>query len=208
MKKCSKCKEEKPSTKEFFSAKAGTKDGLRTYCKPCGSLYTKQWHGSNPGALDAWRKANADKIKESRREYRKKNADKIAEYGEQWLLDNPDYHKNWSDENRQSRRDACNRHHTKKRATDPAFKLYQNMSSLVRHHLRGGKNGAPWESMVGYTALELKTHLEAQFHSGMSWENQGKWHIDHIVAATAFSIQAAGDDEFMACWALSNLRPL
>lgn len=24
-------------------------------------------------------------------------------------------------------------------------------------------------------------HIEEQFKEGMSWENHGKWHIDHVV---------------------------
>ncbi len=35
---------------------------------------------------------------------------------------------------------------------------------------------------VGYTPLELKDHLEALFDVGMSWDNYGDWHIDHIVS--------------------------
>lgn len=27
----------------------------------------------------------------------------------------------------------------------------------------------------------LRTHIEAQFTEGMSWENYGKWHIDHRI---------------------------
>ena len=28
---------------------------------------------------------------------------------------------------------------------------------------------------------ELKIHLENQFTDGMNWDNQGKWHVDHII---------------------------
>nr|QBK86167.1 MAG: hypothetical protein LCMAC101_07620 [Marseillevirus LCMAC101] len=27
----------------------------------------------------------------------------------------------------------------------------------------------------------LRKHIEKQFEEGMSWENHGKWHIDHII---------------------------
>ena len=28
---------------------------------------------------------------------------------------------------------------------------------------------------------QLKSHLESQFADGMSWDNYGKWQIDHII---------------------------
>ena len=31
------------------------------------------------------------------------------------------------------------------------------------------------------TIEELRQHIEAQFTEGMSWNNYGKWHIDHII---------------------------
>jgi len=34
---------------------------------------------------------------------------------------------------------------------------------------------------VGCTIEEFKAHIEAQFKEGMSWDNHGKWHIDHII---------------------------
>ena len=33
--------------------------------------------------------------------------------------------------------------------------------------------------MLGYSALDLKNHLEFLFTDGMSWNNYGEWHIDH-----------------------------
>jgi len=42
----------------------------------------------------------------------------------------------------------------------------------------------------------------------MSWENYGKWHVDHIVPVASFIWTSSDDAEFKACWALTNLRPL
>ncbi len=38
IKKCSKCKEEKPATKEYFHTHKGCKDGLNSVCKSCRSI--------------------------------------------------------------------------------------------------------------------------------------------------------------------------
>ena len=72
----------------------------------------------------------------------------------------------------------------------------------------GGKQRRRWEALVGYSTDDLKAHLERQFVKGMSWENMGKWHIDHIVPLSSFQFAGPDDPEFRAAWALTNLRPL
>lgn len=61
---------------------------------------------------------------------------------------------------------------------------------------------------IGYSIEALKRHLEKQFLPGMTWENYGKWHIDHIIPKAAFNIESVNDIDFKRCWALKNLRPL
>lgn len=61
---------------------------------------------------------------------------------------------------------------------------------------------------MGYRLDDLVTHLERQFSPGMTWLNIGQWHIDHILPKSSFTYSSAGDPEFLACWALTNLRPL
>ena len=58
--------------------------------------------------------------------------------------------------------------------------------------------------MLGYSALELKEHIENQFQSGMTWENHGFWHIDHIKGVINFE----SDTDIKIVCALDNLRPL
>ena len=82
------------------------------------------------------------------------------------------------------------------------------MSTAIRLSLTGGKRRKKWEDAVGYTVDELKSHIERQFLSGMSWDNMADWHIDHIVPKSSFVYSSAEDEDFKACWALTNLRPL
>jgi len=39
---------------------------------------------------------------------------------------------------------------------------------------------------LGWSPRQLKEHLEKQFQDGMTWENHGEWHIDHIQAVANF----------------------
>jgi hypothetical protein len=92
--------------------------------------------------------------------------------------------------------------------SDAQKKISKRMSTRMRASLKGLKSGASWESLVGYTAAELKKHIERQFTEGMSWENMSEWHIDHIVPIAAFVFDSYESDDFKACWSITNLRPL
>lgn len=51
-------------------------------------------------------------------------------------------------------------------------------------------------------------HIEARFVDGMSWENYGEWHIDHVTPLSWFQYKSVTDEGFSAAWALNNLQPL
>src|SRR3546814_9720873 len=80
------------------------------------------------------------------------------------------------------------------------------MSAGVKSSLGDGKNGRSWETLVGYTVADLMAHLERQFLPGMSWDNRGEWHIDHIRPLCSFEFTSLDDPQFREAWALTNLR--
>lgn len=104
---------------------------------------------------------------------------------------------------------------------DPEFAIKQRMRAAFRRRRQGlrigdilraavKRNGrAPSvEAFVGYTAQDLRRHLERQFLPGMTWAAfcDGRIHIDHILPLSSFRIE--DPEELRAAWALSNLRPL
>ena len=50
----------------------------------------------------------------------------------------------------------------------------------------------------------IKQYLEDQFEEGMTWENMGEWHIDHIVPL----VSAKTKEELICLCHYSNLQPL
>lgn len=58
---------------------------------------------------------------------------------------------------------------------------------------------------VGCSRDELKKWFEHIFEDGMSWDNYGKWHIDHIVPCSSFDL--SNEDEILKCFSWKNLRP-
>ena len=74
-----------------------------------------------------------------------------------------------------------------RRQTDPVYKL-QIVFYVLASVIGSKAIGRPVElnSMSGCTYKELLDHLESQFEEGMTWENQGEWHIDHIQSPVSF----------------------
>lgn len=112
----------------------------------------------------------------------------------------PDFGKDRKDYHRSYMRDRI--------ANDPKFRLNMSVSAGVRRGLKSGKGGNGWQSLVGYTLEALRNHLEAKFLPGMTWENYGKWHVDHIVPLSAHNFEAPEDPDFRRAWALDNLQPM
>jgi hypothetical protein len=88
-------------------------------------------------------------------------------------------------------------------------RIKSRVIAYIHYKIKGppGERGV-WEERLGYTIQELKDHLAAQFQPGMSWDNYGQWHIDHIKPIALFRFQSDDDEELKECWALNNLQPL
>jgi hypothetical protein len=85
-------------------------------------------------------------------------------------------------------------------------RIKENLARRMRFILRGTQKSQKTCEILGCSPEELKAHLETTFTEGMSWDNYGDWHIDHIVPCAAFN---QGDEqERMACWNWRNLRAL
>lgn len=179
MKVCPRCKQAKSLSE--WNRHAGRRDGLHIYCKQCR-------HEEN---------VKSTVKKEYNQQYQIINKEKINERKREYYL-----------EHRKEIISKINIYQQHKRKTDIAYRLGKNMSRLIHHTLKNGKYGWKWEDTVGYTGQELKAHLEKRFKNGMSWDNYGKWHVDHIIPKSAFHYESYNDIDFKRCWSLTNLQPM
>ena len=52
--------------------------------------------------------------------------------------------------------------------------------------------------------VRLKKHIEREWKKGMTWDNHGEWHVDHVYPVSRFSKETPVSE---VC-ALDNLQPL
>jgi len=134
------------------------------------------------------------------------------EYKKKWRKNNPEKakesYKKWVKNNLEKNRKYHKEYQQKKRRNDSVFRLNYNIKCAISRSLKGNKNGNHWENLVNFTLEDLKQHLEAQFKDGMTWENYGKWHIDHRIPISLFNIISVKCKGFKKAWELSNLQPL
>jgi hypothetical protein len=77
----------------------------------------------------------------------------------------------------------------------------------IRKVLKGIiKKSESTQILVGCTIEELWIHLEKQFKPGMTKENHGKWHVDHIKPCSSFDLTKASEQR--ECFHYTNLQPL
>lgn len=105
------------------------------------------------------------------------------------------------------RRKYTNKYALKYREKNPIQKLARKTNASLRRSLKGIRKEKPTFMILGYSKEELALHLESQFTEGMTWENQGKWHIDHIRPVDSFIFDSTDHPDFKKCWALNNLKP-
>ncbi|MFA5195601.1 MAG: hypothetical protein WC401_07365 [Bacteroidales bacterium] len=212
-KRCKKCGALKPLT-EFYQYKKA-KDGHQSNCKVCSLEISRQWRAENPKKVKEdirrWRAKNPGKTRESCHQWYIKNAGRVRERKRQWRAENAEKiresKRRWRAENPEKIREIRRREHKKHRST-PEGKLRTTISNAMCASLKGSKAGRHWKDLVGYTIDQLKKHLEKRFQPGMSWENYGKWHLDHRVPQSVFNFETPEDIDFKRCWALKNLQPM
>lgn len=156
-----------------------------------------------------------DNCEEYVKKYNKyKSVLKSREYTKKWK-ENKNYQKKYYEENKQKLKEI-NKNYIKNRIkTDYIFKFKCNVRILIKGSFKRGKNqfrkDAKTEEILGCTIEEFRTYIESKFTKGMTFENYGKWHLDHIIplaiAKTKEEILKLNHyTNFQPLWAEDNLK--
>lgn len=178
--------------------------------------YMKKWREDNPEYMEKYRITNKDRIKKQ-----------VKICYEKWYKNNPSYmkkymrnydRKEYTEKYRKGDilkirgyRKEYNKNIIGERyKTDIKFKLNSLISGAIRRALKGNKAGKKWESIVGYTLINLINHLKKTMPKNYTWQDflDGRLHIDHKIPISAFNFTQPEHTDFKKCWALKNLQLL
>lgn len=177
-KKCSKC----GVVKEVcdFRKSSKSKLGIQSECKSCAKLRYRLNREENLSKKKLYDQKNKQKKSEYDKKYREKNRLKKNQYIRE-------YRKN-------------------RRKYDPIYRLIESVRARMGFFYREkdiNKNDNTF-SIVGLTPEELKNYLTEKFSEGMTWNNYGEWHIDHIIPLSS----GKSEEEILKLCHYTNLQPL
>lgn len=193
IKLCSGCLVGKPLT--AFHKDKHTGDGLACRCKACQCARRKQHYADNKEREKKYQQgyyaANKEQVDAKRKEFEQSPRRKA--WLKQWLS---------SPIQRAKAADA----HKYRLLTDIQFRLACNLRGRLKDALRKGRKVGSAVRDLGCTVGELKIHLESKFTEGMSWDNYGQWHVDHIKPLAVFDL--TNRQQFLEACNWTNLQPL
>lgn len=155
-------------------------------------------------------KAYAEKNKVEKAKYdRQRRLEKLEELRandkERYRCD-PEKYKARVRRYQQENRDKVNKYSRERYRSDPVHKLKVTLRNRINkaifHCFKSGSHVRD----LGCSVEQLMSHLEARFLPGMTWENHGKWHIDHIKPLASFDLTQR--DQFLQAAHYTNLQPL
>lgn len=229
MKVCTKCNIQKKYTE--YSFKKSCKDGYASICKNCVKEYSKIHYYNNKEKRNIqikeyvlknkekinkyqrlWKNKNKEKINEKRKNNRLNNLYNINEKEKLYRLKNKEKINKKSREYSKNNREKINKrnreYESKRMKEDLLFKFKKRVKDNVSKSFKRGTNqyqkNAKTEAVLGCTILEFKVYIKSKFKKGMTFENIGKWHLDHIVPLATSKTK----EEIISLNHYTNFQPL
>jgi len=196
LKKCSCCKQLKPATNEYYSLNKRTKDGFAHRCKEC-RRQAEYW-------------TDPESVREKRKQYYQENKGKVLQLTKQYKIENLDwyhkYNKRYYKQNEARIKETSKKNHYKRIKEDIGYRLLQRCRKRLYEAIKGNVKSKRTVELIGCSVEKLMEYLESQFTDGMSWNNYGKWHVDHIKPCAMFDFSKL--EQQQECFHYTNLRPL
>ncbi|MGM0927527.1 MAG: hypothetical protein ACQEXC_14065 [Pseudomonadota bacterium] len=153
-----------------------------------------------------YRDRNRERLNENQKRYYRQNREARLEYHSEWYERNGDRARSYSRWYSKKYADKVSRYARQRRASDPLFALAADIRKINHKAFsrRGYSKTSKARELLGCDFETLAQHLEAQFQPGMTWENRGEWHIDHIIPLAS----AETEEQLLALCHYTNLQPL
>lgn len=170
-----------------------------------------------------YNKNNKEHILDKNRNWYHENKDRLKKEGKCWYVNNKDQVKEKrklrysTPEAKLKRRKYQQNYYQKNKdriklkdrewESIPKNKIARRLRARIRASLNGRIKKVDFtEKLLGIKFEDLKIHLEQMFLPGMSWDNYGKWHLDHIIPCNYFNLEDESHQRI--CFNYRNLQPL
>lgn len=174
-------------------------------CSTCHKKIASDHYLSNKSKyLLKFKKYNLDNIEQIRQKKAKHYNDNKARI----LLDQKEYRILNKDKIKEYRKKP----HAMEAHRNRQFKISQTTDGKLSNSFRlmitriMKKNGCSSFDLLPFTKDQFIDRFELLFKDGMSWDNYGEWHIDHIIPISAFLKEGFNDQKIIN--SLFNLQPL
>lgn len=153
-----------------------------------------------------------EELREYRKQYWAKNKEVLSVKDKERRLKNLEKYLQRSRENYQKNKryyiESNNRRAKSRRKVDIEFRLIECLRTRVGDYIRGHSKSLRTRELIGCSLTELQAHLEAQFESGMTWDNYGRngWTIDHRTPLSHFKDMANVETQKLA-FHFTNMSP-
>lgn len=188
---CSLCKADKLIVE--FNKRKLSKDGHRSECRTCQSTSKNKWFADNKERELC--KAKSPEQREKRYKWYTTKYNNDPEWRAKQLKSNSEYGK--SESGLKKRREWYN---------IPNNKIASNMRSRIRQAIKNNTKFGKSLDLLGADIDTTRAYIESKFREGMTWDNHGEWHIDHIIPCNFFDFSI--EEHQLICFNYKNLQPM
>lgn len=185
MKQCITCAETDP--KNFYPR------ALK--CKRCCIARQRQWALEHPESVrkssEKFRREKREQYRASQRRYFEKNRKMLCRKSNEW---------------RKTHREYWNRYIREFKKSNPNYMLSEKLRARIRNALRGNPRSADIQTLLGCDYTSFRHYIQSKFQAGMTWNNFGEWHLDHIIPCSSFDLTKIEDQQ--RCFHYTNHQPL
>lgn len=182
----------------------------------------REWKALNPDKQRAIEIARNERVKAQRDadpEFKEKLNKKTRDWQANKRRTDPAFRekhianvRKWHSENKDRQNAYKRKLNAERRKSDVPFKIKSALYSRLRVALKGGRSASAVR-MLGCSIEHFRLHIEARFHSGMSWANWGRgcggareWHLDHIKPLSGFDLTDSA--QLAEACHYTNIQPL
>ena len=179
--------------------------------------YDKVWRETRKEEINASRRFRYAALKQNDPEsYEAKRARERAKEKEKAIA-NPERkrekYRRDMEKNREKRIKTKRAYDKSRLASDPVYKLNLYLRKRLNTALKLNSKRGSAVRLLGCSVADLKAKLESMWTVGMTWDNYGEWHIDHIKPLSAFDLldplqlpEACHFTNLQPLWKTDNLR--